>query len=52
MEYDSLVRKAMAQRDRYTGTVTLLSDFIAHLLEKTPDLINRQQDIYLNIDDM
>ena len=52
MEYSSLVRKATVQRDRYSGTVALLSEFIGHLLEQTPDLIDRQQDIYLNIDVM
>jgi hypothetical protein len=39
-------------KNRYGKMALLLSEFVESFVEKYPDILNRQNDIYLNIDEM
>ena len=52
MEYEALLEKVWEFRNRYRKMALLLTEFVEHFVSKDADILNRQSDIYLNIDEM
>jgi hypothetical protein len=51
-EYTELIGKVSEVRNRYCRLAMLLTEFIESMVELDPEILQRQDDIYLNIDDM
>jgi len=50
IEYESLLDKVSEFRNRFGKCAILLTEFIEYFVEKEPDLLNRQEDFYLDLD--
>ena len=49
-EYQGLLDKMINIRNRYSKVILLLTEFIESFVEQDPSLLQRQNDIYLDID--
>ena len=49
-EYQSLLEKMINIRNRYSKVILLLTEFIESFVEKDPSLLQKQNDIFLDID--
>jgi hypothetical protein len=49
-EYQSLLEKMISIRNRYSKVILLLTEFIESFVEKDPALLQKQNDIFLDID--
>ena len=49
-EYQSLLEKMISIRNRYSKAILLLTEFIESFVEKDQTLLNKQNDIFLDID--
>lgn len=49
-EYEGLLEKVWEIRAKYAKTDLLLTEFIEHFVQEDPEILNRQSDIYLDID--
>jgi adenylosuccinate synthase len=52
MEYEALLEKVWEFRNRYRKMALLLTEFVEHFVSQDAEILNRQSDIYLNIDEM
>ena len=49
-EYREHLDKMVSLRNRYSKVILLLTEFIESFVEKDPSLLQRQNDIFLDID--
>lgn len=49
-EYQKLFNQLVEIRARYSKAILLLTEFIEHFVEQDPTILQRQNDIYLDID--
>ena len=49
-EYQSLLEKMVSIRNRYSKVILLLTEFIESFVESDPSLLEKQNDIFLDID--
>jgi hypothetical protein len=49
-EYAKLFNQLVDIRARYSKAILLLTEFIEHFVEQDPTILQRQNDIYLDID--
>ena len=49
-EYQGLLDKMISIRNRYSKVILLLTEFIESFVEKDPSILQRQNDIFLDID--
>lgn len=49
-EYSKLFAQMTEIRTRYSKAILLLTEFIEHFVERDPSILERQNDIYLDID--
>lgn len=52
LEYEQLLERVWDFRSRYRQMAMLLTEFIEHYVAEDPEIIQKQQDIYLNIDEI
>lgn len=49
-EYRVLLEKMISMRNRYSKIILLLTEFIESFVDQDPTLLQRQNDIFLDID--
>ena len=49
-EYQQLLEKMISIRNRYSKVILLLTEFVESFVEQEPSLLQRQNDIFLDID--
>lgn len=52
LEHSTLLQKVHLQKNRYADAALLLSEFIESCVEEDKQLLHKQNDIYLDIDEM